>query len=505
MPTARKTSAGRPAGGRSARGSGLAAALLAALLAAPAGLAAGEEPAPSPAAGGNPAEVSPAAGAQAAGPQAAPSAPAGTIGEPAGAALDAGIVDAAQAASGIVEGKEKLAEALRAEEAGRKAEALRLYRGWLQEHPRAEGAARVLLHALLLEPGPKEAIGMLQQALGEDPPGREALVRQAGRLLEMTGRVEEAVALYRSAPPLAEFRLRLAALLLEQGEWEEASGILEPLRGLAGGEARGPQSLEMNASRAEDLRLVVLRAEFLAARLRRAQGRPVEAEAIHRRLLAASPAPAFLPEVLLELFGLLEAGRRTAEAEAVLAELESRFRGSPEAAIARGIRGGKAAGGPAAGGAAATGTAVTETAIRLSPNPAELIGGVERVGDGLIGGAGDAPGGGAGAPLSRPAGALPAGTDAKAGPPAGGESGKAAAEKRAVLIQTGSFAVEENAQYMVRDLQRLGYPARILQRDLEGRRYYRVVVDPPAAAEGTQQLLLALKNAGFEGFLLFPE
>jgi cell division protein FtsN len=74
-----------------------------------------------------------------------------------------------------------------------------------------------------------------------------------------------------------------------------------------------------------------------------------------------------------------------------------------------------------------------------------------------------------------------------------------------VLVQTGSFQDPENAQYMVRDLQVSGFEAEIVEKRIGSTLYYRVVIGPPMTVDQAQTVLMKLKDASFEGVLLFPE
>lgn len=65
-------------------------------------------------------------------------------------------------------------------------------------------------------------------------------------------------------------------------------------------------------------------------------------------------------------------------------------------------------------------------------------------------------------------------------------------------IQTGSFRDAENAAYMRRELEREGFTAMVVQANVGGRLYYRVLV-PVAFGESEQEVLLKLKEKGFEG------
>jgi hypothetical protein len=69
--------------------------------------------------------------------------------------------------------------------------------------------------------------------------------------------------------------------------------------------------------------------------------------------------------------------------------------------------------------------------------------------------------------------------------------------------------MKENAEYMVRDLKKLGFPAEFREDPRpDGRKIYKVLV-PLApgqrSVEETQKVLIRLKEQGIEGFLLFNE
>lgn len=65
-------------------------------------------------------------------------------------------------------------------------------------------------------------------------------------------------------------------------------------------------------------------------------------------------------------------------------------------------------------------------------------------------------------------------------------------------VQTGSFRDEENAFYMKRDLEALGFTVEIVE-SAEG--FFRVVI--PVAEGTSQNTVIRLKEHGYEGFLLF--
>ncbi len=69
-------------------------------------------------------------------------------------------------------------------------------------------------------------------------------------------------------------------------------------------------------------------------------------------------------------------------------------------------------------------------------------------------------------------------------------------------IQTGSFRNHENADYMRRDLQKLGFSAFVDAQNIEGTLYYKVLIDAKKQA-AVQKIILRLKDKGFEGYPLY--
>ncbi|TVR87951.1 MAG: hypothetical protein EA428_12460 [Spirochaetaceae bacterium] len=68
-------------------------------------------------------------------------------------------------------------------------------------------------------------------------------------------------------------------------------------------------------------------------------------------------------------------------------------------------------------------------------------------------------------------------------------------------VQTGSFRDAENAEYMVRDLEDRNFAARQRSRTVGENEFHQVYV--PVAGADPQEILVRLKEVGFEGFLLF--
>ena len=68
------------------------------------------------------------------------------------------------------------------------------------------------------------------------------------------------------------------------------------------------------------------------------------------------------------------------------------------------------------------------------------------------------------------------------------------------MIQTGSFLVRENADYMLAELVRLDFPAQIREVTIQDKSYYRVLVGEFSPEEEIQRAIAQLKELGFEGF-----
>jgi hypothetical protein len=98
-------------------------------------------------------------------------------------------------------------------------------------------------------------------------------------------------------------------------------------------------------------------------------------------------------------------------------------------------------------------------------------------------------------PVSAPAPSSPGEANPAAQNPA------ASGEWRTALLQTGLFSREENARAMTERLKTAGFDARVSPRTVNGNSYWAVGVPPGGDINGT---ILALKNAGFESFPVYP-
>ena len=95
-------------------------------------------------------------------------------------------------------------------------------------------------------------------------------------------------------------------------------------------------------------------------------------------------------------------------------------------------------------------------------------------------------------PSPTPVAAIPSPTPVEQGP------------KEPVMVQTGSFRVRENAEYMIADLQRAGFLAAVRQVSVKDQTYFRVLIQGSVSPEKAAEILLRLKDAGFEGYLVDP-
>ena len=75
-------------------------------------------------------------------------------------------------------------------------------------------------------------------------------------------------------------------------------------------------------------------------------------------------------------------------------------------------------------------------------------------------------------------------------------------QKVPVAIQTGSFLVKENAEYMITDLEAVGFSAQIEETEREGRVYFRIIIKGMQTVEEAQEKLRKLKASAFDGFLI---
>jgi len=363
----------------------------------------------------------------------------------------------------VLQGESSLEEAQSLEEQGKTAAALTAYRQWLEANPSSPQYGEIVVRASALEPDPNKLLEFLKSSLDqikkqEESSGTPAeetdkIALKLSLLQELLGRIEEAWRGYEpSTIALPQYKLNLAALLVEQGELERA---LEALDGIAAIVALSGGKEGFSANRD-----IIIRSRILNARILVLQNKIDPAERAFRELLALEIESDYLAEALLALFELLIHEKRRSEGARVLEELKFKFPRSPEYILAQAMWENR-----------------MDAAVVFAFSPLRLLH----------------------SPLWR--GSLPDTVEEKKAT----LPGRVSSEESLVLVQAGSFKMKENAEYLASDLQGLGFAARIVNFTLENKLYYRVVLDPPMSVEEAQKVLMHLKDAGFEGFLLFPD
>jgi cell division septation protein DedD len=340
------------------------------------------------------------------------------------------------------------AETLAAE--GDAGAAVALYREWLLANGDAQEFAQVLSRAADAASEVNDALRLLAEFAPRvrEAAAREALLERQAALLRLSGRIEEALVVQIGLPETPSRLVERAGLCLELGLRGEAEQILQRVRESADAEAAAA-------------------ARVLLARVYLATERAALAEAELRGLLRDQPETQAVPAALLALGETLrECGDDKGAAQA-LAELKARFPASPESLLA---------GAPGARHAALP-------QRLLPPTPQPQLPAEEATPKLPIPQPPDTAG------LAPPPLAVPA-------------EGAAQPEPRKALVQAGSFRDPENAHYLARDLGARGFEARVVEKPLGGIRYYRVVVGPEQTPQEAQTLILRLKDAGYEGFLL---
>ncbi len=354
-------------------------------------------------------------------------------------------------------GPKLLEEAEELEKRGSPAQATSKYQAWLDQNQESSDFYKVLLHVLSVQENIRDALGLLQiySPFVVNPEEHNKLIKHQAGLLEIAGRISDAAALYQSASgsDSQELQLNISLLMFEQGLFEKAEekliGVLKSAPGL---------EPELQA-----------RARLLLAQIYEATSRMGEAEVVYLGLLQSFPGGGPLPAALLSYFEFLLAREEKSEAEQILENLKARFPQSPEYSLALGAWEND-----------------EDSRISYAPSPPRILSPLSRE---LTSPLKPAAGGG-----------QRTGSEQAVGEPAASEG----AEEK-VLVQTGSYRVLENAEYMVLDLKGIGFNASITEASFQEKKFYRVVIDPGKSYEQAQTVLILLKEAGFEGILLFPD
>ncbi|POR05250.1 hypothetical protein AU468_01820 [Alkalispirochaeta sphaeroplastigenens] len=320
-------------------------------------------------------------------------------------------------------------------------------------------------------PSLEEALAPLEEYLAgiADPHERAQALFEAARIYELSHRFSPAARWYRGAleeaPDFDEAALRYGGVLLELGEAREAVRVLSRMISSSG---------DRRIQRAGAI--LRGRAHFLAGE--------TDTALAHAIALADQKHEA---EALFLLFDIARALQDTDLLEQSRRDLSEYFGLSPEDRLAS-PRGGV-------------------RSVAAAPLPSRLL---QEGGDrsGISGSIVRAPGprDGGVPPLrdDSPSGEAPSGeVDPEEKEPA--PATRDAESSSLTGIQTGSFRDRENASYMLRDITALGFSATIKTAETGSGRFYRVIVTLPEGYQpaDAQETVVALKEEGIEGFLVF--
>jgi tetratricopeptide (TPR) repeat protein len=343
---------------------------------------------------------------------------------------------------------ELLSDAAAAEDRKDYGRAFSLYTEWLEKNTAHPDYFSILIHTAQISPRLSDAVNLLRRGLEENP-----------------------------SDDIAKDIYFLYADLLEMsGGLENASLILKQLHALGGEKSLSALlraavlefELGETAQAEKDALIVVnnavaseliLDASFLLSRIYLMNGREERGFTVLDSLTDTSVTVQHIkPEYLYALILYAEQYGRTEEAETARRKLQKYF---PDSVYIR------------------LDESSDDIQMHLMPNPSLLLGGND-----------------------IPRNTQPAQTEDNAEPEG----------KKPAYVQTGSFSVKENAEYMKRDLEESGFCAVIRNTRVSGERYYQVLVplkpqervsDDCTTDESADTVLILLKERGFEGFLVF--
>jgi tetratricopeptide (TPR) repeat protein len=321
-------------------------------------------------------------------------------------------------------------------------EAKRILREWLLENGDAESFPSLLDRYLFLE----SDISIIREFLSRllesvKMVTHKALIWKKKAIIEeLTGRIDLAQEAYKRAADLSPSEIK-SLYLLESARLLYEQGFSE----------KASDELSLIFLTTDNVE-VTSRAMLLRAYIYIENGKISEAEKVLRSILENPSMSSVKPQVLLTLVFL---NREKPEGyKAYLSTLELEFPKSPEYALAQKIVG-------------------QETDVTFYFTP-KLYLSAYRDHD-----------------------------STEESPSKENEEVKGAREERTFFVQTGSFLVKENADYMVTDLEKIGMRAGVRMYKKEDKTYYRVYVLDLVTIEQAQQILIKLKEHGFEGFITF--
>ncbi|MFP4483688.1 MAG: SPOR domain-containing protein [Spirochaetaceae bacterium] len=275
------------------------------------------------------------------------------------------------------------------------------------------------------------------------------LAEQIGELLETANRFEDASSWYERAAADAEGDVRARIELAR-------AGVLVQL-----GRTEAALSAARSGRDAAESRELRIRAIGVMAVAYAADQRYTEAQDILRGIEVAAPEGGLSPETLYQIYQLARTTGDDRAARDARETLASRHPDSPEARVVAGDESGR---------------------LFLALTPAAILQGVDRA--------------------AEPAQEEEGGPD---------DPDEAAPERTAgevrYFVQVGSFGDSENAGYMRRDMESIGFEATVAKADLRGSTYYQVLIPVAVDADSdpqdaVQEVVVRLKERGYEGFLV---
>ena len=345
-----------------------------------------------------------------------------------------------------------LAEAKKAEQKGDIKGALSWYTQWVTSQPDLDRVGDIFFRTLEGIPDLENALKLLDVSLPKlkDPGHRSRALYLQASLWERMGAFEPAQRAYylayqtHPAPSSTPYLLRSACLLFEMGELEESEKLT--------------RFVLSQTEKPEDR----WEAQFHLARIFAVTHRTSDALTVGKRLLEEANSFRKDPQALLFfLYTVTGSLGLKKEQETYRVELEKK-------------------------GGLLKNFIAPESKSRITPLPLPSLFFSE-------------------ATLSFTSPAPPA-----RAPQTGEEAGMEKVEKsspppRATGIQVGSFSQKENAEYLAKDLQTIGFPVFVKQSQrTDGSFLYRTIVPLPTdPSENPQTLLIELKEHGYEGFFIF--
>jgi tetratricopeptide (TPR) repeat protein len=315
-------------------------------------------------------------------------------------------------------------------------------------------------------------------AQAKDAPFPPGLAFRLARFFELSGRLEDALTLYRreiaanASPEALQAALRLC---IEMNDMDAASQIIASKPELQGGVLAGQIALQ--------------RGDIMGART------------CFKTILGSSPDPKASLQAMYGLYSVAVAGGDQAEIGQAADLLVRSFPRSPEAAVAR---------------TAGKGSATEKVRVLLAPIPMQAL-------DAALWAYSAAP-----AAQATPAAqsteavtqssppqshAQPAADQASAPlqdeareahqPDAQAETPPASKPEGKVSVQAGSYRVRENAEDMVLELKKQGFPAMVREYIAGGATYYKAIASAAVEMDEAKKIMERLREIGFEGILLF--